>query len=286
MAKKKNSNNLPDALFTKMASALLIAIIGGISYLSQQVFQEKDKIKEIIPNALISCESNLFESKRPRIDLEKMANEAQELCYEGYAAKASYISKSNLYSAERLTKERVSVKLDRQNPFHAEEKIPADKRAELSDYKNSGFDRGHLAPNADMPTRNSQYESFSLANMIPQVSEHNQKTWSKVEQITRNLAKQYNDIYVVTLPVYQNKDGSFPRSMKAIGANKVYIPQFVAKAIYIPKLQKATVVFSPNDKSNRVETMSLTNFYAISKVDVFPSLGDKVKNNDGQFFKW
>lgn len=280
MAKKKSSK-------LNKSTTIAISLIGSLLAFSVPYLQKAiDAISNTPVSLNSSCESNLLQGVEPNIAIEKMAQQSQQLCFEGYAARASYISKSNLYSAEYLTKARVSQKIKRENTFHEETQLPAGKRAELSDYRRSGFDRGHLAPSADMPTEQSQYESFSLANMVPQVAEHNQKTWSRIENITRDLAKKHGEIYVVTMPVYQNENGSFPAKMKAIGTNQVYIPQYMAKAIYVPKLNAATVIFSPNNDKNIVRTMSLSTFNSISKINVFPTLSQKVQSVDGGFFKW
>ena len=62
---------------------------------------------------------------------------------------------------------------------HADANLPNDDRAELSDYVRSGFDRGHMAPNGDMPTRSGQYESFTLANMVLQNPNNNRYIWER-----------------------------------------------------------------------------------------------------------
>ena len=235
-----------------------------------------------------SCESNLYQGKAPVIAMSQLEKDSKVICNVGYAGRVSYITKSNLYSAEYLTSQRLrqARKIERVNPFHEEESISPSKRANLSDYRGSGYDRGHLAPNADMPTKESQFDSFSLANMIPQVPENNRETWSKIEQKTRYLTKKYKQLYVVTMPVYSHLDGSFPKRIKAIGKNKVYVPLYVAKAIYIPSIKQALVVVAPNDASYRMKIMSVSQFQKGTKIDAFPSLSPSIKAHKGTFFKW
>lgn len=307
----------------KFKSILLIVILGFAGYFSkgyvdwQGMFRQVVSQQDIIPKQFIprdwlggksshkshsssnlnphnytdeggTCALNLYENRAPIIEIKKMAQESKILCNYAYAGRVSFISKSNLYSAEHLTAKRVrdAKKIERINPFHADSRLAERQSASLQDYQRSGYDRGHLAPNADMATAQEQYQSFSLANMVPQKGEHNRKTWSKVEKITRQIAKRYGSIFVVTMPVYQAANGKIPARLKAIGKNKVYIPQFMAKAIYVPKIQQAVVVLSPNDDSHRVQLLSLARFQQLAHIQVFPTLSNAIQRKRGTFFKW
>ena len=91
------------------------------------------------------------------------------------------------------------------------------------------YDRGHMAPNADMPNKAAQFDSFSLANMVPQAPKNNQQVWRELEEATRALVtKQKLDVFVVTGPVFQGK------KLKTIGQG-VIVPSAVYKAVYMPK---------------------------------------------------
>ncbi len=53
------------------------------------------------------------------------------------------------------------------------------------DYRNSGFDRGHLAPNYAMSRlfgRPAQLASFSMANITPQKHAMNSRAWQRLEE--------------------------------------------------------------------------------------------------------
>jgi DNA/RNA endonuclease G (NUC1) len=68
------------------------------------------------------------------------------------------------------------------------------------DYSNSGFDRGHMAPNADF---NDTYENalmtFFIANIWPQTPNVNRVEWLKTENETRKLASEYSFVKVIII---------------------------------------------------------------------------------------
>jgi len=68
------------------------------------------------------------------------------------------------------------------------------------DYTNSGYDRGHMAPNADF---NDTYENalmtFFIANIWPQTPHVNRIEWLKTENKTRTLASEYLIIKVTII---------------------------------------------------------------------------------------
>lgn len=112
-----------------------------------------------------------------------------DICY-NFKLKAALWSKATL-TASNLKKERFSRKGIR---FFEEKSLPSGKRASLSMYRNSGYDRGHKISNADQSfSRKNQIETFSLANITPQVPSLNRGLYSKAEKATRRLIIRSND---------------------------------------------------------------------------------------------
>jgi endonuclease G len=68
------------------------------------------------------------------------------------------------------------------------------------DYTGSGYDRGHMAPNADF---NDTYENatltFFIANIWPQTPEVNRVKWLKTETETRKLASEHLAVRVIII---------------------------------------------------------------------------------------
>lgn len=77
-------------------------------------------------------------------------------------------------------------------------------RSKNSDYKGSGFDRGHLAAAGNHKWNQKQCEqTFVLSNMAPQVGAgFNRDYWNKLEKHVRKLTKKYPNVYVCTGPLY------------------------------------------------------------------------------------
>jgi endonuclease G len=68
------------------------------------------------------------------------------------------------------------------------------------DYTNSGYDRGHMAPNADFnDTRENALMTFFIANIWPQTPQVNRVTWLETENKTRSLAREYHVVYVMII---------------------------------------------------------------------------------------
>lgn len=191
---------------------------------------------------------------------------SRELCYSEFAVGYSDSKNHAIYAAEHITKAELlqADQLIRKNTFHEEPRLPSNHRATLADYRHSGYDRGHLAPNADMPTHKAQYESFSLANMVPQLHSNNAGVWSQIERAVRSSAMQYGDVYAVTGAIY----GPTPAMLN----HHIPVPVSMFKAIYIPATQQDTVYISDNDDSGTYRTAKVAELQALAGFNVFPSL--------------
>jgi len=126
------------------------------------------------------CPDHYAGGRAPEIRNPKLAVATRELCYGVFGVMHSGVTRTPLWSAEHLRAENVAAAqgLKRDNAFHPEPRLPRGQRAELDDYARSGYDRGHMTPNGDMPDRATQRESFTLANMVPQDGDHNRHIWN------------------------------------------------------------------------------------------------------------
>jgi endonuclease G, mitochondrial len=212
------------------------------------------------------CAEHYLDGRPPEIRDPRLASAARELCYSEFGVMHSGLTRTALWSAEHLAAGQIAAAagLDRDNAFHAEPRLPRNQRAELSDYARSGFDRGHLAPNGDMPDRRAQRESFSLANMVPQDREHNRHIWAPIEAAVRKMAKKEGQLYVITGPAFLGT------SLRKVG--KVIVPSHLYKLVYSPRQKAAAAWFVENRGEAPIHVIPVAELERIVGIELLPSL--------------
>lgn len=216
------------------------------------------------------CSGIYLNDHAPDIINPKLVPQSKELCYSSFAVMHSGISRTALWSAEHLTREGLRHKNKRTNDFHPESRLNPDERAELNDYARSGYDRGHMAPAADMPTLQAERECFSLANMVPQNSDNNRGIWSAIEGATRHLANMKGEIYVITGPLFLGS--SLPR----IGG-RVLVPSKLYKAIYDPSSGQGAAYITDNAPGTDYRIVTIADLEQMSGIDLFPMMDPSMK---------
>ena len=110
-------------------------------------------------------------------------------------------------------------------PYFEEDKAVTTKSADWRNYRNSGYDRGHLCPAGDRKFSEFAYnETFLTSNISPQNREFNTGIWNRLEQKVRYWAKKHDGVYVVT-------GGILKPGLKFIGSEKVSVPEEYYKII-------------------------------------------------------
>ncbi|MEN4920157.1 DNA/RNA non-specific endonuclease [Achromobacter spanius] len=191
----------------------------------------------------------------------------RELCFSTFAILHNGQTKTPVFVAERLNRKMLTQAqgMPRSDKFYAEARVPRAERAELQDYRGSGYSRGHMAPAGDMSTREAMAQSFSLANMVPQDQSHNAGPWSQIEQDTRKYAmRAAGDVYVFTGPYY----GDQP---KAIGSG-VAVPSHLFKVVYDATTGRSWVHWQANSAHTSVSApISYEEFTRRTGMQLLPS---------------
>jgi endonuclease G len=218
-----------------------------------------------------SCDDHFVDGQAPRITNPKLGNKTETLCFNVFSVLHSGITRTPLWSAEHLQAENIAAaqELSRENSFHAESRLPDSQRAELSDYARSGYDRGHMAPNGDMPDRDSQRDSFSLANIVPQDGENNRNLWAGIEGAVRKMAKREGDLYVVTGPAFLGTD------LRKVG--NVLVPTHLYKLVYSPRQRAGAAWLVENAADAKANVIPIPELERIIGINLLPALSDADK---------
>jgi len=146
------------------------------------------------------------------------------LDYNGFVLEFDTLTRNAKWVCYLLCRENLGNGEERASNFRMERRL-GDYSPRDAAYRNSGFDRGHLAPAADMGySAESMYDSFFLTNASPQVPGFNRGIWKRLEEQVRKFAADKDSIYVATGPVLQS-------NLPAIGDSPIRIPDYFYKVI-------------------------------------------------------
>lgn len=165
---------------------------------------------------------------------------------------------------------------ERTNKFWKDDEI--DGCAAKSDYKNSGYDRGHMIPAADQKwSEEAMHHSFSMANIVPQDHSLNTKAWNTLEKKCRLWAQRDSALIIIAGPIYEKTD------TKRIGYSGVKVPSAFFKVIlapYLPQPRAIAFVYPNMRAPGNMQNYSTTidEVERITGFDFFKSLPDDIEN--------
>ena len=142
-------------------------------------------------------------------------------------------------------------------------------------YVRSGYDRGHCFPAADSKGRGieCEYQSYSLANVIPQKPNLNRKIWLRLEEQVRKWANEYGEIWIIT-------GGIDTDPSNEIG-NGVSVPESCYKIIVRTNSALSIIAFSmPQNAKGKPEQylVSIDDIEALTGLDFLNELPDDIEN--------
>lgn len=238
---------------------------------NEKVLETQSSVDDFVFSFPIDFEIPISTEKISVADQQILEYEDFTLCYaEPYEQIA--------WAAYDLSTDELIKNVSRRDNFRSDPNVLTGS-AELSDYKGSGYDRGHMVPAGDMVlTKQRMDESFFLSNMSPQVAGLNRGLWKDLESQVRNWAKEYERVYIITGPILEK--AVYP----TIGKNQVAVPEFYYKALAIATKDGQIFMLAfimPNQKLTGTiwdYQVSVDTVEERTKLDFFSLLPDNIED--------
>ena len=261
----KKSSNLFDLAKTTVKTALWIVIVFALIFLLGRFIYN-----DLYPAPKIEVQANGL------TDVKLPAGMKNVVCQ--YSGFTSYFNPEthipNCVAYEIIESETTGDE-PRKKSFEADHTI--DGCAESSDYRNSGYDRGHMAPAADMKwSKVAMEESFLMTNICPQVKSLNSGIWHRLEQRVREWAARDSSIIVVCGPIFTPG-----KPVEQIGEIGVAVPHRFFKALYAPGRNIGIAFIFDNDKVKgelRKYAVTIDSVERETGLDLFYNLPDDIEN--------
>lgn len=202
--------------------------------------------------------------------------EEQIIHHTGYSVSYNELLRLPNWVGYELTREKTTGTVARAKHFQPDPLVQGIS-ADNQDYSHSGYDRGHMAPAADMKwSTQAMKESFYFSNICPQLHNLNAGDWKELEEKVREWAQRDSAIIIVSGPII---NGDNP---KRIGVSQVAVPDAFYKVILAPYLStpRAIGFIMKHQKGNhplRSYAVSVDSIESLTGIDFFPELPDAIE---------
>ena len=217
-----------------------------------------------------------LESIISRMEIPKCKYTDEILVYTGFVVSYNTETLIPNWVAYELTIEETEGEISRNGSFGMDLSY-TNRQAMREDYSYSGWDKGHMAPAADMKwSQEAMWESFYLTNVCPQDHDLNGGDWLRLENKVRDWARKHGTIYVVCGPIIGTKKYGDIRN------NCVAVPDAFFKAMLITLGDTFySIAFYMNNEGTRHSLRSyartVNEIEEISGLDLFPNIPDEIE---------
>jgi endonuclease G len=197
--------------------------------------------------------------------------------YEGFVSGYDTVRLNPLWVSYNLKSQYVTGKKHlKTRKFSPDPTLAKTHTALDRDFRNSGFDRGHLARQSDMKGRSAECETEALyfTNISPQKQNFNRKTWNNLEMAVDRLAEHFGQAWIITGP-YFDDDRLFINE-------RVEIPDGFYKIVVLESergLYPIAFVLDMDDTGMDIEQYAVTvdSIENLTKINFFHELDDEIE---------
>lgn len=256
-----------------------------------QVHEPNQPEKEVQPEEEVQPETKPPHHTAPTKDLDiplsLILRQEQIIRHTGYTVSYNKDLKLPNWVSYELTRQETKGKEKRSNRFIADPLVKG-YIATNEDYARSGYDKGHMAPAADMKwSAAAMKESFYFSNMCPQHPQLNRRGWKKLEEKIRDQAMEDSAIIIICGPILK-------QPVKTIGKNKVAVPQRFFKVVLSPYVKPMRAMGFLFNNAQAVEPLStyavsIDSIEKLTNLDFFAPLPDEIENKieaEENYFRW
>ena len=276
--KKSHCNNKLGCI---IAIIVLTPILFGVYLYCQQINIQKNNELQTDASLQIPLGKDL------ETPISLAPRQEQIIRHSGYTVSYNKDLKIPNWVSYELTREETRGKENRGNRFIADP-LATGPIATNADYTRSGYDKGHMAPAADMKwSPEAMKESFYFSNMCPQHPQLNRRGWKNLEDKIRNWAIADSAIIIICGPIIEKQP-------KTIGKNKVVVPQQFFKVVLSPFVKPIRAIGFLFNNEQAVEPLSsyvvtVDSIESLTNMDFFAPLPDEIENRieaDANYSLW
>ena len=281
---KKKKSHSSQRLGCIIAVIVLIPICYGL-YLYYQQYSVQHSSSQNQTETSVS--RPIPSGKDLEIPVSLIPRQEQIIHHKGYTVSYNKDLKIPNWVSYELTRQETKGKEKRSDNFIADPLVKG-AIATNADYARSGYDKGHMAPAADMKwSPEVMKESFYFSNMCPQHPQLNRKGWKNLEEKIRDWAIADSAIIIICGPIIN-------QSSRTIGKNKVAVPERFFKVVLSPFVKPVRGIGFLFNNRQAVEPLStyavtIDSIEKLTNMDFFSPLPDEIENEveaNADYYQW